>query len=279
MELIAMLYSELDLQPFNPEALRITDVDIEDGVLRIGLKSCSKSCMCPRCNSLLTKKRATYNRTAQDLPVFGHPTVLSVNIYEYRCLQCNRSVSESFDGFLVKGSRMTERCTDLIIRLALETSCEGASRILKCMGIQSSGDSIIRLLLRRLDCMEMPEAGDVVGIDDFAFRKRHTYGTIIVDGTTHRPIALLDGRDGVSLKEWLQNNKQVKVVTRDRASAYAKVISEELPHAMQIADRFHLHQNLMEAIKKALNAELPNTIPVENSLPEDSDKKRVTLIG
>lgn len=63
------------------------------------------------------------------------------------------------------------------------------------------------------------------------------------------PIALLDGKDGQSLHAWLKNNKYVKVVTRDRASAYAKVISEELPDAMQIADRFHLHQNLLEAVR------------------------------
>ena len=54
---------------------------------------------------------------------------------------------------------------------------------------------------------------------------------------THEPITLLNGRNGDTLREWLKNNKNVKVVTRDRASAYAKVI-EELPDAMQVADRF-----------------------------------------
>lgn len=65
--------------------------------------------------------------------------------------------------------------------------------------------------------------------------------------------------DGESLRKWLQNNKHVKAVTRDRASAYEKVIAEELPDAMQVADRFHLHQNLLDTIKKALNHELPAT--------------------
>ena len=57
-------------------------------------------------------------------------------------------------------------------------------------------------------------------------------------------------------------SKHIKVVTRDRASAYAKVISEELPDAMQVADRFHLHQNLLEAIKKALNHTFPATVSI-----------------
>ncbi len=61
-------------------------------------------------------------------------------------------------------------------------------------------------------------------MDDFAFKKRHTYGTIIVDEATHKPVAILDGRDGKTLKEWLSKNKHVKAVTRDRASAYSAAI-------------------------------------------------------
>ena len=117
-----------------------------------------------------------------------------------------------------------------------------------------------------------PETGDVIGVDDFAYKKRNTYGTIIVNEKTHEPITLLDGRDGETLREWLKNNKQVKVVTRDRASAYARVIAEELPDAMQVADRFHLHQNLLEAIKKALNKEIPATLTIPHA-DEDSCKK------
>ena len=73
------------------------------------------------------------------------------------------------------------------------------------MGIQYSGDSVIRLLLKRLEAMPEPEVGSVIGVDDFAFKKRNTYGTIIVDAQTHKPAAILDGRDGKALKEWLKN--------------------------------------------------------------------------
>ena len=110
------------------------------------------------------------------------------------------------------------------------------ARICHTLGIKVSGDTVIRLLLKRYDSFPAPEAGDVIGVDDFAYKKRHTYGTIIVDGKTHEPVILLDGRNGDTLREWLKHNKNIKVVTRDRASAYAKVIAEELPDAMQVAD-------------------------------------------
>lgn len=61
---------------------------------------------------------------------------------------------------------------------------------------------------------------------------------------------------------WLKENKQIRRFTRDRASSYAKAIAKILPDAMQIADRFHLHQNLLDCIKSILNSELPARIKI-----------------
>ena len=163
---------------------------------------------------------------------------------------------------------MTERWADFICTLAMETSCEGCARICRAMNLQISGDSVIRLLTKRYRLQPVSECGSIIGVDDFAFKKRHTYGTIIVDQATHRPVAILDGRDGMTLKEWLKNNKHVKAVTRDRASAYSSAIQEILPDAMQIADRFHLHQNLLEAIKNTVNS----VLPVDIRIPIDYEK-------
>jgi transposase len=205
---------------------------------------------------------------------------LEICSHEYECINDGCEVTtfaETFDNFLNTYSRMTERCADFICTLAMESSCEGCARICKALGIKISGDTVIRLLLRKYEVLPGPEVGDVIGVDDFAYKKRHTYGTIIVNEENHEPIALLDGRNGDTLRDWLRNNKHIKVVTRDRASAYAKVISEELPDAMQVADRFHLHQNLLEAIKKALNHEVPATVNIphaeQSAIIEEACKK------
>ena len=97
----------------------------------------------------------------------------------------------------------------------------------------------------------------------FFNKKGSTYCTAICNADSHKPIPVLEGRDGSSLKEGIKKNKQVKKVTRDRASAYAKVIREEHPDTMQIADRFHVHQNLLEIIKKYISSSLPQTLRVE----------------
>lgn len=259
-------YGTLCINSFYPETeLNITKIQEYEKQILIRMKSISKDCRCPKCGYITDKYHGTYIRKVQDLPILGKMVQLEICSHEYECINNDCEVTtfaETFDGFLNTYSRMTERCADFICTLAMESSCEGCARICKALGIKISGDTVIRLLLRKYESLPGPEVGDVIGVDDFAYKKRHTYGTIIVNEKNHEPIALLDGRNGDALRNWLKNNKHIKVVTRDRASAYAKVISEELPDAMQVADRFHLHQNLLEAIKKALNHTFPATVSI-----------------
>jgi transposase len=266
--------AEISLNQFYPsDSLRITEIINGKSDIVIHLKSITNACRCPACQELSEQYHGTYVRRVQDLPILGKHVQLEITAHEYTCLNPSCEVStiaETYDGFLNHYSRMTERCAAFIATLALETSCEGCARICKEMGIHISGDSVIRLLLKRFENQSPVECGEVIGIDDFAFKKRNTYGTIIVDEITHMPVAILDGRDGASLREWLKKNKHVKVVTRDRASAYAKVISDELPDVMQIADRFHLHQNLLEAVKGALNRAVPANITIRHEHIEEN---------
>lgn len=162
--------------------------------------------------------------------------------------------------------------------IALNTSCEVASMICKYMGIPISGDTIIRILLKSMGIQ--PQCSEIVGVDDWAYKRRDNYGTLIYDAQTHKPIALLDGRDGGELKKWLEQNKHVKTVTRDRAGSYAKAIKDVLPNAIQVADRFHLYQNLLQAIKDAIGGLLPEKVEIKNTsveteeivTPEDTKK-------
>lgn len=265
----------LNISSFFPiEGIVVQEVIESELGIAIKLKSETKTCECPQCHTISNHCHGTYVRKVQDLPILGKNVTLEINAREYRCNNetCQvTTIAESYNGFINYYSRMTERLEDFICSLALETSCEGASRICKIIGIKISGDTVIRILLKRFANQPNLLCGSIIGVDDFAFKKRHNYGTIVVDEATRQTLALMDGRDGESLRAWLKNNKHVKVVTRDRASAYAKVITEELPDAMQVADRFHLHQNLLDAIKKALNREIPATIKI----PHKSSQKQM----
>lgn len=266
--------SNLDLRFFYPEdSFEVNECCVKEKCVLIKLKSKKCSCECPKCHQISNYYHGTYKRSVQDLPILGKNTTVIITAHEYECQNDDcptKTITESYEHFLGYYGRFTERCEDFIVTLALETSCEGASRICKHLGIQVSGDTIIRILKKRFSQMDVETAGSCIGIDDFSTAKGKTYCTVVCNVDSHRPIAVLEGRDGATLKEWLQKNKQVRTITRDRASAYAKVISEELPDAMQIADRFHLHQNLLEIIKKCISSNLPQTIRIERNAVDKS---------
>jgi transposase len=167
----------------------------------------------------------------------------------------------------------TDALTSLILGVSMFLSNEGASKVLSLLGVKVSNDTIQRIY-DRLEFVDNPNVEEI-GIDDVAIRKGHKYATAIYDLNDHHLIALLDGRDGQTLKEWLKNHKKVRLVARDRASSYASAINEILPNCIQVADRFHLLQNLLDKLKDIFKAEIPSEIFIENGKIIDKQPTKV----
>ncbi|MGG4179447.1 transposase [Virgibacillus pantothenticus] len=104
-----------------------------------------------------------------------------------------------------------------------------------------------------------------VGIDDFAFKRRHKYGVIICDAQTSHPIDLLPDRTAETLKTWLaQYNTVIQRISRDRFARFREAINEVFPQTIQIHDRFHLIQNLWTLHNQIIKKVLPTRILKEN---------------
>jgi transposase len=120
-----------------------------------------------------------------------------------------------------------------------------------------SRDTMLRVLRRGDPAAELPPPARVVGIDDFAWRRGHSYGSIVVDLERRQVIDLLPDRQRDTVIAWLRQNPQVEIICRDRGPGYGAAASEAAPQARQVADRWHLFENASAAFLAAVRSEMP----------------------
>lgn len=247
----------------------------EEDALHIFIKSKPHKCRCPKCGMESGQLHATYERTFQDTPIHCKQTFLHSNVYKYDCLnpECDCKVFMEDLPFAKASQVRTNALNALVLGVAMFLSNEGASRVLGLLGVKISNDTIQRLY-DRIGFIDDPDVEEI-GVDDVAIRKGQTYATAVYDLKDHHLIALLDGRNGETLKEWLKGHKKIRLVTRDRASAYASAINEILPDCIQVADRFHLLQNLLEHLKEIFKEDIPAEIFIQNGEVMDTPPEKI----
>ena len=152
-------------------------------------------------------------------------------------------------------ARRTLRQGRALDTIGLALGGEAGQRTAGKLGIKVSADTLLRSVRAIPDPGVKPVR--VLGVDDFAFRRGHRYGTILVDQEAHRPIDILPNREAATLRTWLQGHPEIEIITRDRSLAYAEAARSGAPQAVQVADRFHILQNLREAVERALVKQHP----------------------
>ena len=228
-------------------SLKLQEIDYSGDILRICASIKSHRSKCPLCGRYSKRVHDFYLRKITDLPVFQNRTVILLKTRKFKCgnSRCHRKVFSEQTPDILRYSRRTKRAANILETFAIELTGR-LGIISKQLHITVSSSTITRIAHGH-QVMEITQP-KVLGVDDWAYRKGVSYGTILIDMETSRPIELLPSRDGQVLKEWLLKYNDVKIVTRDRASSYAAAIIEACPNAIQIADRFHLLMNLSDAL-------------------------------
>jgi transposase len=221
-----------------------------NGVWHVDLSSRRRFAMCPRCQHRSGAVHSTYRRTVADLPLAGATLVRHLQVRRFFCRHATcpqRFFAERFPTLVPVRGRHSLGVYSALRHVGMAVGGRAGVRLARALGLPGSFRTIVRLVHGAP--FPLPKLPRVIGLDEWAWRRGRRFGTMICDLERHHVLDLLPERSASSVAQWLQAYPSVEIVCRDRSGLYAEGIRQGAPQAIQVIDRFHLVQNLRDALE------------------------------
>lgn len=226
-------------------------VSFPDSIL-IVIKTIQPTAICPKCGKPSGFLKTRYRRRLTDLPWHNVAVRIELLTRKFRCRNklCPRKVfCERLPKLVEPFARRTVRLNGAVELFAFVLGARPGARATTELFSPVGKDILLRAARKANSHVESPKVR-VLGVDDFAFRRGVSYGTILIDLEQRKPIDLLPDRTAETLSKWLKAHPEIEIVSRDRAAVYADAANQGAPQALQVADRWHLLKNLGDLVER-----------------------------
>ena len=257
-ELLLLVGNMLSFLSPDPTILQLNLVHAQEQQVELTMEVIQPWAVCPACHHPSIRVHSAYLRTVADLPAGGCRVKIYLTVRRFFCDQptCpKRTFTERIPTVVAPYARKTIRLVQAQSRIGFAIGGEAGSRIAADLALPASPDTFLRTVRKYAEPSSPPVK--YLGVDDWAFRKRISYGTLLVNLETRRPVDLLPDRTAQTLATWLRSHPEVQLVTRDRFPAYSEGIRQAAPNAIQVTDRWHLVHNLTDAVERILSQHYP----------------------
>lgn len=241
-----------------PSSMRLERIEVAEQVLVLSLSLDTSEATCPLCQQAASRVHSHYVRTLQDLPCVGKILRLLVQVRRFFCENpaCHRKIfAERLPDLTSVYARRTTRAISALSEIGFALGGKAGATVSAFLGLPSNRMTILRML-RRMPAPIAPTP-QMLGVDEWAYRRGKRFGTILVNLETGRPVDLLPDHQATTFEAWLKEHPGVRLISRDRAGEFARGALLGAPEAIQSADRFHVVRNLAEMAERVLQAHRP----------------------
>jgi transposase len=230
------------------DAVTVSDTDVA-----LTAEPTTRSGCCPSCGRRSHSIHSRYVRHVTDQPIGGRQVTIHLWVWRFRCRAAacaRRTFTEQVPRLVARYARRSVPLQEALEDIGLTLGGRRGARFASRRVVPVSRSTLLRLV-RRLPLPD-PGAPAVLGIDDFAVRRGHRYGTVLVDLHAHRVVDLLPDRTAATVVAWMAERESPECICRDRSGAYADAARQAASDATQIADRFHLSCNGSAVLERVL---------------------------